>query len=382
MLTQRAEIIMNSADRVLGTARISELYDKSESLALSDLLKRLEQPFSGTTAVLVGGDCCFFSVAEKIVADFSELYDIEQINGIGSISYFAAEIRTKYDDACLLSLHGRNDRIVSYVSYNKKVFALTGGSVKAHDICGELFHAGLTDVEIVIGENLSYSNERIVQGKPGELKNEHFNDLSVIFIGNENAANPHVPLRDRDFIRSEDVSYHVPMTKEEVRRIMLLKLAPSPKDILYDIGAGTGSTAIEMARCVFEGIVYAIECQNEACQLIEKNRVRHGAYNVIVHRGRAPDCLAELPVPDKAFIGGSSGEIEEIVKLLLEKNPNIRIVVNVVTPQNLSRTLDVFERFQLSDIETICVNIAKSKRVNACDIMVAQNPVYIVSGGG
>ena len=380
LLSSRTLDAMQSADRVMGTPRVAMLHGGCLSFSLSEMLRELKLPFSGTTAVLVGGDCCFFSAASQIVREFSNRYEIEQINGIGSIPYFASRIGISYDDAVLISLHGRTEHIVPRVSYNKKVFALTGGSAKAQDICNDLCVAGLTETEIVVGEKLSYPDERIVHGTPALLKGECFDDLSVIFIGNENAVDPHFLLRDADFIRSEEHSARIPMTKEEIRWLTLAKLAISPKDIVYDIGAGSGSVAVEAARKAFEGIVYAVDANENACRLVEKNRICHGAYNVHVRHGFAPDCLVDLPRPDKAFIGGGNDNAETIVKVLLEKNPAVRIVANAVSLQGLYRILDAFEAYRFTEIETVCVNVAKSKRIKQHDLMIAQNPVYIITG--
>ena len=374
LLTQKASNVIRSADRVLGTRRIAQHYQHCIGLDLPELLQELERPVMGTTAVLVGGDCCFFSVASRICRDFSNLYEIEQINGISSIAYLSTKIGICYGDTCLVSLHGRNEQIVPRVAYNKKVFALTGGTFKGHDLCRELLASGLVNVKIVVGENLSYPNEKIVRGTPATLASEVFDELSVMYIENKNAQQPHVPLRDSDFIRCENI----PMTKEEVRWLTLQKLAISPKEILYDIGAGTGSVAVEMARHAFEGIVYAIEQNPEACRLIEKNRIKHGAYNINIISTQAPEGLDRLPPPDALFIGGSSGNVESIVDILITKNPAVRIVANAVSLQNLHNIHETFQKFGPCNIETVCVNIAKSKKINDYDLMTAQNPVYIL----
>ena len=374
LLTLKASNVIHSADRVLGTQRIARHYQRCTGLHLSELFKELEHPVAGVTAVLVGGDCCFYSVTSRIRRDFSSLYEIEQINGIGSLAYFSAKIGINYDDARLISFHGRNERTVSLAAYNKKVFVLAGGEHKVHDLCRELLSSGLANVQTIVGEKLSYSDEKIVYGTPATLENETFDDLSVMYIGNENARCPHLPLRDDDFIRFENI----PMTKEEVRRLTLGKLAISPKDILYDIGAGTGSVAVEMGRHAFEGIVYAVERHSEACRLIEMNRVRHGAYNINVVHADAPEGLDRLPPPDAAFIGGSSGSIKSVIDVLITKNPAVRIVANAVSLQGLYRIHEAFQRFDPREIEVTCVNIAQSKRIDVYDLMTAQNPVYII----
>ncbi|MDR2754293.1 MAG: precorrin-6y C5,15-methyltransferase (decarboxylating) subunit CbiE [Planctomycetaceae bacterium] len=373
--TKKAVDVIRSADNVLTLSRFYKNDPSVINVDLSELMHYLNNAHSDTTAVLVSGDCCFFSITQKLVQEFSNLYKIELINGISSIQYFSAKIAVPYDDAKLISVHGRKERIVSQTAYNKKIFTLTGGQYKTHDLCRILYENDLTNVKIQIGEKLSYPDERIVTGTPETLKEIIFDDLSVMYIENESAKIPSVPIHDDEFIRGQ-----VPMTKEEIRCLALRKLGIQPDDILYDIGAGTGSMSVEMARCAFEGVVYAIEKNETALDLIKQNRIKHGAFNIIVIKTSAPEHFAELPVPNKAFIGGSSGNIDTIVKTLIEINPKIKIVANAISLQSLNQILHAYTSFGLTETETICVNIAQSKKIGHYDMMTAQNPVYIVTG--
>jgi precorrin-6Y C5,15-methyltransferase (decarboxylating) len=374
--TKKATDIIRSADRVLTLSRFFQNDSSVEHVDLSELIRQLSLPISGTTVVLVGGDCCFFSITWELVQKFSNLYEIELVNGISSVQYFSAKILVPYDDALLISVHGREkERIVSHTAYNKKIFVLTGGKYKAHDLCRILYENGLTKVNIQIGEKLSCSDERIVGGNPETLKDLVFDDLSIMYIENKSARNPRQAIGDEDFIRG-----HVPMTKEEVRCLSLRQLEIQPEDILYDIGAGTGSMSVEMARWASEGIVYAVEKNDEALELIEKNKIKHSAFNIVVVKTQAPEHLEKLPIPNKAFIGGSSGNIDTIVNTLLEMNPKIKIVATAVSLQSLNQILNAYTIFGLNETKTICVNIAKSKKNGNYDIMTAQNPVYIITG--
>ncbi|MDR0337040.1 MAG: precorrin-6y C5,15-methyltransferase (decarboxylating) subunit CbiE [Planctomycetaceae bacterium] len=373
--TKKAVDVIQSADRILTLSRFYKNDPSVETVNLSELTQQLNRPLFGTTVILVGGDCCFFSITQKIVQEFSNLYEIELVNGISSLQYFSAKIAIPYDDAKLISVHGRNERIVSYTAYNKKIFVLTGGKYKAHDLCRILYENDLTDIKIQIGEKLSCADEKIVSGNPETLKEMTFDDLSVMYIENKSAQIPNTSVRDDDFIRGQ-----TPMTKEEIRCISLRKLGITPNDILYDIGAGTGAMSVEMARCAFEGIVYAIEKNTEAVELIKKNRIKHGAFNIIVLKTLAPEHFAEIPVPNKVFIGGSSGNIDAIIDVLIKMNPNIKIVANAVSLQSLNQILNAYTVFGLTETETICVNIAQSKKVGNYDMMTARNPIYIVTG--
>jgi precorrin-6Y C5,15-methyltransferase (decarboxylating) len=390
MLSGRAKEALGKVQKVLGAERFAGAGLKVQGLSFSALMKELENPSDpadGGTAVLVSGDTGFFSAAKMIIRDFSGIYDIEVIPGIGSISYFSAKIQVPYDDAVLISLHGRNENIIPKAAYNKKVFALTGGGNSIRNICQSLCHCGLEFVNVNIGEKLSYPDEKIVSGKPCDFTDTDFDELSVICIENPHAANPHSPLFDSDFIRGD-----IPMTKEEIRWLAVNKLAIEPKDIVLDIGAGTGSVSVEMARKAFDGFVYAIEIKEEACELVRKNAAKHGAFNIKIVCGEAPDALrglflsgTDMPdktMPDKAFIGGSSGNMDAILEKLTELNPDINIVATAVTLQTLNQVTEGFKRFGIHDTDVICVNISRSKKAGGLDLMTAQNPVYIISGRG
>ena len=376
-LTGKAKHVLNTARRILSTGRIGGANERFEGLTLTELLETLKQSVDGETAVLVSGDCGFFSVARTIVRDFSDLYEIELIPGIGSVQYLSAKIKIPYDDALLVSLHARNGHIVPKVAYNKKIFALTGGTHSVREICRTLCGYGLGHVRLCVGERLSYPDEQITSATAAALLDKNFDELAVVYIENPSAADPHVPLPDSAFTRAE-----IPMTKEEIRWLTIQKLGIGPTDTVYDIGAGTGSVSVEMARKAFDGFVYAIDSNENACALIRENRTKHGAFNIKIVHGEAPPALDGLPVPDKAFIGGSSGNMDGILKKLTSLNPGIKIVVNAVSVQTLNQAVEGFEKYYLSGTDIVCVNIARTKRTGPYDMLTALNPVFIISGQG
>jgi len=376
-LSDKAKSILKTVRRILSTDRIGKANERVHGMTLTELMAELKNPIDGETAVLVRGDCGFFSAARTIIRDYSDLYGIELVPGVGSIQYFSAKIKIPYDDALLISLHGRNCSIVSKVAYNKKVFALTGGLNSVQEICRTLNKYGLGGLLVSVGERLSYPDERITSAAAADLLNTDFDELAVMYIENPSAVNPHAPLNDNALIRGE-----IPMTKEEIRWLSIQKLGVSPADIVFDIGAGTGSVSIEMARKAFDGLVYAIESKEDACALIRENIVKLGAFNIEIIHGEAPLALEGLPIPDKAFVGGSSGNMEDILEKIVNLNPGIKIVVTAITIQTLNQTTVSFEKFGFIDTEIICVNIAKSKKAASYDMMTAQNPVFIISGKG
>ena len=203
--------------------------------------------------------------------------------------------------------------------------------------------------------------------------------LSVMLLENPRAEDHIVThgIPDGEFIRAK-----VPMTKEEVRSVSLSKLRLTKNAVVYDIGAGTGSVSVEMARMASEGVVYAIERKEEAAALIEENKRKFACDNLTVIRGLAPECLKDLERPTHAFIGGSAGNMKEILETLLEKNPHIRIVMNAIALETTGEMLRLAKELDLADVDIVTVSAARAKELGNYHLMMGQNPVTIVSATG
>ncbi len=182
---------------------------------------------------------------------------------------------------------------------------------------------------------------------------------------------------DEEFLRGK-----APMTKSEIRSLSVAKLHLTRDAVVYDVGAGTGSVSVELALQVMDGRVYAIERKEEACSLIEENRRRFGTPNVEVIHGLAPEAMEELPAPSHAFIGGSAGNLKEIMECLLKKNPRIRMVINTVTLETIGEVMDCLKTLPVTEEEILSVSIAKAKGLGPYHLMTGQNPVYIVTCRG
>ena len=172
------------------------------------------------------------------------------------------------------------------------------------------------------------------------------------------------------------------MTKSEVRSVSVAKLCLPRDAVVYDVGAGTGSVSIEMALQASEGMVYAVEKKEEAAGLIRENMRLFGTPNIQVVQGSAPKALEELPGPTHAFIGGSSGNLREILELLLEKNPRVRLVINAVTLETLSEIQAYLSKLPLGETEILQLSVAKARTLGSYHLLTGQNPVFIVSCTG
>lgn len=324
-------------------------------------------------SILLSGDVGFYSGAKKYSKALED-FDLELIPGISSAAYFCARLGISMDDVRLCSLHGQKQNIIQYIKYSKRVFALLSGSKDIRMLCQKLCHYGMGHVVLHIGQRLSYKDECIVSARADSIQSFDFDNLCVVLAENDKSENINLGSIDDDcFVRGD-----VPMTKSEVRSLSIAKLKLQPNSVLYDIGAGTGSVAVEAAQKILDGTVYAIEKNENALELIQQNKTKFAADNINIVRGTAPAALCDLPVPTHAFIGGSGGNMEEIITTLYGKNPNITIVVNAIALNTLGDVLDIASRKKLNT-DIVCINAAKCKRAGSYQMMMAQNPVYIIT---
>lgn len=181
-------------------------------------------------------------------------------------------------------------------------------------------------------------------------------------------------LNDDEFIRDK-----VPMTKASVRHLSILKLGLCEGDVVYDIGSGTGSIACETALQSDSLKVYAIEMKSEACELISQNAEKFMLNNIKVIEGKAPEAFEGLEAPDCAFIGGSSGDLKEILDALNSMKHGMRVVINAVSLETMAEIQSVIKEFEISGLEIEQISVSRSRELGNYHLMTAENPVMIAS---
>jgi precorrin-6Y C5,15-methyltransferase (decarboxylating) len=287
-------------------------------------------------------------------------------------------LKTSYEDVFVTSVHGRQHNIVPDVRSHDRVFVLVGGENGIQELCRSLVDAGLGNVQVSVGERLSYPDEKITQDTAEHLAGGTYETLSVALIENSNpdAVVTH-GLPDTMFQRGAGADGVVPMTKSEIRAVCLSKLQLTERSVCWDVGAGTGSVAIEMALQAKKGRVFAIERKSAAVELLHLNRESFSVENLSIVSGCAPEACLDLPAPSHAFIGGSSGNMKEIITLLLEKNPTIRIVATAIALESISELTACIKEFPWIDTEIISMQVAHDKKAGPYHLMTGQNPIYI-----
>lgn len=366
-LLETAKAVINAQDK--------EMFNAYDADIIYNYIK--ENPQYKNIAIMLSGDTGFYSGAGRLYEKLQELagYNIDIIPGISSVAYFAARLKINWQDIKLLSLHGRTQNVIAAIKSNEKTFILLGMKDSVAGLADICIKYGLKELVFHIGCNFGYSGEEIISGSPEDFTgfiNKGFLYCAIIEnpFAEENIVTHGIP--DSQFIRG-----NVPMTKEEIREISVSKLHLARDSVVYDIGAGTGSVAVECARMAYNGKVYAVEKNEEAIKLIEQNKILHGTDNLEIIKGEAPGILDGLEVPTHVFIGGSSGRLSRIIDIIFSKNGNARIVINAVTLETITEVQSIIKEKGLHG-DITCITVSKAKEAGNYHMMAGLNPVWII----
>lgn len=402
-LTLEVQKAIQRANYVLGAKRllqqISDQKEKADLYLAEDILPYLEERNAqdggvGDVVILFSGDTGFYSGTEKLYRALKEkgYENVTILPGISSISALSAKTGISWQDAALFSLHGKRTgeweaEATDLVRWKQKSFFLLSGKKQLTQFCRLLKEEGLEHVMIAMGHQMSYPEETYRFFTPAEWfkEEEQFPDAGLYTIL---VRNPEPLCRsysygypDGHFLRGK-----VPMTKEEIRSIVISKMRLEGTDdqmpVVYDIGSGTGSVAVEIAMLSPRIRVYAVECKEEACRLTATNVARFGRENLTLIQGMAPKVLLQtedIPAPTHAFIGGSRGHLGEILDFLYAQNPTVRVVITAVSLETVAELSKIPEQYAVTEFEMLNVQVSRTKKLGEHQLMQAENPVMICS---
>lgn len=381
-LTLQGLAALRQADLILGARRLLAVLpagctENRADAYRADEVAELLQTSGAENAVLVySGDTGFYSGASSMMEKLEALgVRARVLPGLSSIQLLAAALGRPWQGWNLVSAHGRTCDPVAECMQGRPTFFLTGGSEDPATLCAQLAAEGFGDVQGVVGQCLGTPEEKLFRGSVKELAAGRFNSLSVLLVEAAEVLPRRAPgLPDEAFERGD-----VPMTKQEVRAAVLAKLAVRPEDILWDVGAGTGSVSVELALAAPRGRVYAVECRPEGCALIKANREKFRTRNLVLVEGLAPAALSDLPAPDAVFIGGSKGSLAAIVDAALDKNPDARICVSAIALETLSAAVAALTA-RGRTVQVSQIAVSRAKAVGGLHLMMAQNPIYLITG--
>lgn len=380
-----AKRIIEEADVLIGGRRNLDDFAalQKETLCIDRNLKNVidyiaEHYQDRSIVVLASGDTGLFSISSYLRKKLPQV-DFNVLPGISSLQYLMAKRDLKWNEMKIVTLHGHDDlNLKNTVIRNGVTAIFTGGKNTPSTIAKALDDPLLEGLVLTVGENLSYPDEKIVSGTPKEIASMSFGDLSIVIAENPKGGEGPWPyltpgLPDSCFFRDE-----VPMTKSEIRALIMSKLQLRTDSNIVEIGAGSGSCTVEMGLIAYEGKICTIEKNPTATELCKKNIARFGLDNITVYQGSAPEDLPEEFVPDRLFIGGSGGNMGSIIEKYAVSP--LRIVISAITLESVSEALEALKANGFEHIEIIQAAVARSKAAGTKHLMMGLNPITIISG--
>ena len=340
---------------------------------LSALVEELRQE-ERNTVILASGDPLFYGIGGLL----AKKLDVEIYPHLSSIQLAFARMGEAWQDAAFASVHGRSIKgLAQRIDGKEKVALLTDRENNPAAIARYLLSFGMLEYDAFVAENLGGEHERTGWYSLEEMADGQFSELNVVIL-KQRRPGPVWPLG----IADEEFAQRKPdkglITKKEVRLLSLAQLQLHAKSIVWDIGTCTGSVAIEAARIAREGEVYAVEKNADDLENCRRNMAKFRTDLTVVH-ARAPEGLDAFPDPDAVFVGGSGGELRELLHLCCTRlRPNGRIVVNAATIETLYEAMQAFaeEGFATSVTQA---QLSRSKPILSLTRFEALNPVSIIT---
>lgn len=380
-LGRKAQLAIDSADLVIGSQRQLEtlrgyLSVQSKTLVLPKLAELRErfdalQTSSTHTKVilLASGDPLYFGIGRWVAQNFSSA-NLSFYPAVSSIQAACHRLALSIQDTQVISLHGRPlSSIYRYLKPHQTLVILTDQHSHPQALAKACKEAGFIKAKISVCEKLGYSDEKVQRYTLSELLQkpaDAFDPLhvSVIEAGEADTYLPSFPgIEDAHFITDSDAGKGL-ITKREVRLAILSLMQASINDVVWDIGAGCGSVAVELAFWQPKAKVFAIEHHSERLACLNANIERFGVVNQLQSvAGRAPQALAGLPAANKIFIGGSDGELPVLLEQVWAQLPKGGVLVaSAVTEQTKAQLLSFVDQHQNSpsmSFETLQIAVSK-----------------------
>ncbi|MGO4886981.1 precorrin-6y C5,15-methyltransferase (decarboxylating) subunit CbiE [Anaerobacillus sp. MEB173] len=339
---------------------------------LSKVIERIQE-LGKETVVLASGDPLFFGIGSYLAKKMPvEIYPV-----LSSIQEAFARIQESWQDCTFISVHGRSMKgLAQKMDGNDKVCLLTDAINSPKEIARYLLSFGMNEYKAFVGEALGGSTEKTAWMKLEEMADYEADPLNVVILKRKEAGPTWtLGIHDHEFYqRKPDKGL---LTKKEIRVLSLSLLQLTRTSTVWDIGTCTGSMAIEAARISRDGAVFAIEKNEADLENCLKNSKKFRT-DITAIQGKAPERLEEFPDPDAIFIGGTGGNMKELLQVCCSRlKQDGRIVLNAVTIETLSEALQTFKELGFQTTVTQA-NIARSKPILHMNRFESLNPIYMI----
>lgn len=395
-LDEYAEMALLRADCVMGSQRqldtvtnylnINKNKDKEGFRQLLPALKELKSKFQilqercfTNIVILASGDPLYFGIGTWLNRHF-DAHQIHFYPAVSSIQAACHKLGITLQEAHVLSVHGRPvESIRRHLKPNRNLILLTDCKSTPQILAKECIDAGLSHSVLHVCEALGYENEQIRSFGVEQLATQsdlEFDALNVVVIktSDQESFYPNFPgIADEKFVTDKGDGKGM-ITKKDVRLSILSLLQIADDDIIWDVGAGCGGVAIEMCYWHPKANVFAIEHNEDRQACLEANRERFGVMsNLSIIAAKAPEALQGLPNPNKVFLGGSDGHLEDIVSYSWSRLPIGGVLVASAVTETTKQALQAFLQMRIAQqdctYESVQLNHAKLEEL-------AGQPVY------
>lgn len=392
-VTEAARRMIEQADLIIGASPMLALLPTSTAerleldADLGGVVERLRSASSDQRiVVLASGDPLFYGTARYLCTKLGK-ERFEVLPHVSSMQLAFARVKESWEEAYLTDLSRRPlESILDRVRIAEKVGLFTSDEQSPSAVAQTLLDHQLDYFTAYVCENLGSPDERVTNAELRDLIGQTFAPLNVMIL----IRKPDVPDRPQEaighrlfgnpddaFLQSKPK--HGLLTPAEVRAMALAEMDLGARSTVWDVGAGSGSVAIEAAQLAHDGTTYAIEMDPEDHGLIVENAERLGVTNLVSILGRAPDAWNDLPDPDAIFVGGSGREVRRIVELAYARlRSGGRLVANVGSIQNLAEVHDLLVALN-SHVKVWMINVARGTPQMERIRFDALNPTFLVA---
>jgi precorrin-6B C5,15-methyltransferase / cobalt-precorrin-6B C5,C15-methyltransferase len=381
---ERAELLIGtrqSLDAAASQARKVEIGND-----LDAVVRQIEAAGGQRVVVLTSGDPLFYGTA-RYLCDRLGKERFEVTPHVSSMQLAFARVKESWDDAYLTNLASQPlELVVEKTRTAAKVGLFTTEQSPPDAVAKALLERKIDYFTAYVCENLGSPDERVTQDELAEIARQQFSPLNVMIL----VRKPDVPDRPRSMVGrrlfgnpDELFQQSKPkrglLTPAEVRAIALALLDIGPTSTVWDVGAGSGSVAIEAAQIAGGGQVFAIEMDPEDYALIASNAERFGVRNLTPILGKAPEAWAGLAAPDAVFVGGTGRQVRRIVELAFEQlRPQGRLVANVGSVENVVAVREALSA-QGADAQVLMINLARGNDQLERLHLEAMHPTFLIS---
>jgi precorrin-6Y C5,15-methyltransferase (decarboxylating) len=386
-LTPRAREIIREAQVLVGGRRLLDYFPEHRGMKIplgqdpEGTLKQL--PALAETrrvVVLASGDPNFYGVGPLVVKVLGADRVVIHPN-LTAVQTACARLRMPWQDATVISLHGRAwEPLGAALGKPGPLMIYTDPEHRPGEIARFLLSRGLTQARMCVLEDLGQDTEQVTWLTLAEAEGRDFSPLNLVVVpepGEVTDRRPplHLGLPEEALVHEAGL-----ITKAEVRAVVLAKLRLLPGQVMWDVGAGCGSVGLEASLLTPGGKIFAVERHPERAAQIAANRNRFGVADLEVVCGQAPECLKDLPDPQRVFVGGGGPRVDAIIQEALRcLGPEGRVVVTAALLETLEAVRTLLEQAGW-EVEVVQLQVNRSHPLAGGMAFKALNPVWIITG--